>query len=63
MRKLILFVILSLCLTVPVSAAEFTAPPAPEEVEDLISADTESFGEGLWKIVKEALEKWEAQNK
>jgi stage III sporulation protein AE len=36
---------------------EFTPPTAPEDAQELMGAETESFGEGLWKILKEALPK------
>lgn len=52
---LILIVIITL-LTVPVSAMEFTAPVAPEDAQKFMPDDTESFGEGLWYVVKNALD-------
>lgn len=58
MRKLVLLVILTMVLSVPVSAMDFTAPSAPEDVQELMPADTETFSQGLWKIVKEALAKF-----
>lgn len=44
-----------LLLAVPVSAMEFTAPEAPEQVVDLIPESADSFGEGLWNVVIWAL--------
>lgn len=39
----------------PVSAMEFTAPEAPDEIQKYIPEDTMSFGEGLWYVVKSAI--------
>ncbi len=44
-----------LFLAVPVSAMEFTAPVAPEDAQKFMPEDTESFGEGLWYIIKNAM--------
>ena len=55
MRKvLMVFLILSV-LALPVSAAEFTAPTAPDHVQDLMPAQQESFGRDLWKLVQSAI--------
>ncbi len=42
-------------LVIPVSAVEFTAPEAPEDVQGLMPVNKESFGEGLWEVIKNAL--------
>lgn len=56
MKKLMLLFLLTFLLVTPVNAtASFTAPSAPEEVEKYMPEDTESFGEGLWHIVKAAM--------
>lgn len=55
MRRLLCFLIILFALALPVSAENFTAPTAPESAEDLMPADTESFAEGVWQIVTEAL--------
>lgn len=55
MRRLLCFLIILFALALPVSAADFTAPTAPESAEDLMPADTESFAEGVWQILTEAL--------
>lgn len=39
-----------------VCAMEFTAPEVPEHVQDYMPQDTESFGEGLWNIVKKGIQ-------
>lgn len=57
MRKGIILVILALLLVRPVSAMEFTAPTVPESAEEFMPAETESFAEGLWYVVKAAISK------
>ena len=57
MRRLLILLVLLSVLIIPVSAAEFTAPEAPEDVQDLMPADTETFGEGLWKVICAAVDK------
>lgn len=55
MRKAAIAVILIVLLTVPVSAMEFTAPEAPESAQELMPKEAQTFGEGLWQIVKSAI--------
>lgn len=57
MRRLLISAAMCIILTLPVSAMEFTAPEAPNSVQDLMPAQTESFGEGLWKVISSAFEK------
>lgn len=51
MKKVILAILLSILFTVPAGAVEFEAPAA-EQVEDLVPREADSFGEGLWNIIK-----------
>ncbi len=55
MRRAILGILLLLALAMPVSAMEFTAPEAPDSAQALMPAETESFGEGLWQVIKAAV--------
>lgn len=55
MRKLILVIIIISLLSSTVCAMEFTAPEAPDSVEKYMPEETESFGEGLWHIIKSAI--------
>lgn len=55
MRKLGILIAFLCLIAVPVSAMDYTAPKAPEEAEALMPVDTESFGEGLWKVVTSAV--------
>lgn len=61
MRKLIIGIILVLLVTVPVSAMEFTAPPAPDGVQQYIPQEQDSFAEGLWYIIKTAMSSWQPE--
>lgn len=56
MRKLALFILLLFLFIMPVSAMEFTAPKAPDAAQGLMPRDTESFGEGLWYVIKSSIE-------
>lgn len=61
MKKWILILLLLLGLTAPVQASELTAPEAPDSVQELMPAETESFGEGLWYVVTSAVKALEPQ--
>ena len=51
-------ILFSLCyLAVPVSATDFSPPSVPDAGEEYMPPDTESFSEGLWYIIKSAIEK------
>lgn len=55
MKKVFISLILIICLVIPVSAEEFTAPPVPDSGAYLFPEEPESFGEGLWAILQDAL--------
>lgn len=55
MRKILILLMILVLLVMPVSAMEFTAPEVPDSGRDLMPSETESFGEGLWKIIKNAV--------
>ena len=55
MKKIVLIIALIVLLAPTAHAMEFTAPPVPESAEDLMPQETETFSEGLWKILKEGL--------
>lgn len=61
MRKLLLLLMLLLITIQPVCAMDYTAPEAPEEAQDLMPAETESFGKGLWQIITEAVQQLEPE--
>lgn len=55
MRKVLILIMLSAFFIIPVSAMDFTAPTVPSAGQEYMPADTESFGEGLWYIIKKAI--------
>ena len=57
MKKIILIIAMLSLVIIPVSAFEFTAPEAPDIAEEYMPPDTESFSEGVWFVIKTALEK------
>ena len=46
-------------LVVPVNALDYTAPQVPESAEELMPAEIETFGQGLWKVISTAIGKLE----
>ena len=48
-------------LAAPVSAMEFTPPTAPSEALELMPAEKDDFGGGLWEIVRNALDNFAPQ--
>lgn len=57
MRGLAIFIVILLTLTVPAQAAELTAPPAPDGALEYMPEESETFAQGLWKILRSALQK------
>ena len=55
MKNLMLAVVMIPAITTPVSAMDFTAPEVPDSAQALMPVQTDSFGQGLIKILKEAL--------
>ena len=55
MKKFYILIILLSVLVLPVSAIEYTAPTVPDSANTYMPADTESFGEGLWYVIKVAV--------
>lgn len=57
MRKGIILLILLFAIVTPVSAMEFTAPTVPDSGQEFMPADIQSFGDGLWFVLKSAVNK------
>lgn len=57
MKRLLLILLVLAALQVPAYAAEISAPSAPDSVEDLMPYEPQTFGQGLWHIVRAAIEK------
>lgn len=54
MIRLTSIVFLILCLSLPVSAVEYTAPEVPDSGRKLMPAETQNFSEGLSELLREA---------
>lgn len=57
MKKVILLLLILSVLTTPVAALEITVPEVPEAAADIMPDEPESFGEGLWELLKAVIEK------
>lgn len=55
MKKVILVVVLIFGMSIPAYAADVTAPAAPNQVQDLMPPETESFADGLLFVVQSAM--------
>ena len=55
MSRILSMLLFLLLLAVPVKAMEFTAPEAPAEVADVVEDAADSFGQGLWNVVRYGL--------
>ena len=56
MRKILLALFCCLMLSIPVCAMEFEAPKVPEMGEKYMPEDTESFADGLWVVLRSAID-------
>ncbi len=57
MRRIILLILIAGFFIIPVKAMDFTAPEAPDDVEEYIPEDSQSFAEDLWFVIKTAISK------
>ena len=57
MKRIFLIVLLMCGLSMPARAEELAAPSAPDSALELMPSDTESFGEGLFYVIKNAVQK------
>lgn len=55
MRRVVLVFVVLCMIVLPVSAMEIEAPSVPEEARDLLPNQPETFGEGLWQVIKAAV--------
>jgi len=55
MSKFLLIIVLLTYFAVPVSAEPITAPAVPESGAQFMPEEKESFGEGLWEMIQDAL--------
>lgn len=54
MKKIMLVCLLLMAMAVPVSAQDYTVPPAPENASGLLPEDRDTFAEGLWYVITSA---------
>lgn len=57
MSKILIAAVLIILMVIPVSATEFTAPSAPESAQEYMPDSIQSFGDGLWYVIKTAIAK------
>ena len=55
MKKICLLFLLLPLLILPVHAEEFSAPDPPASVRDMVPEEPETFGEGLWYVIRSAV--------
>lgn len=55
MRRVILFLCLVLLLALPAAAVEMEAPAAPDSVAGIVPEKADSFGEGLWNVIRKTI--------
>ena len=55
MRRVLIFGLLVILLSLPVRAMDFSAPEPPPAAAELLPKEAESFGEGLWNVVSAGL--------
>ncbi len=60
MRRILLFLLLAIVLASPVEAMDFTAPEAPERVAGMVEEKADSFGEGLWNVIRATISRFDS---
>ncbi len=55
MKKLILLILLIFCMSTPVCATEIVPPDVPDAGEKYMPEDAQTFGEGLWYVIRSAI--------
>ena len=61
MRYVCFLVLLLSILVIPAKAADYTAPDPPSDVMDLLPAEKENFGKGLWQVISRAFAKMQPE--
>lgn len=52
MKRILMIMALLSVLAIPVGAVEYEAPPTPDSVAEIVPEEADSFGEGLWNVIK-----------
>lgn len=55
MKKMILMLALLSMMVLPVKGLDLQAPAVPESAQEMMPPEQESFGEGLWFVIKSAI--------
>lgn len=58
MKRIVLMILLCALLIPTVSAEEFTVPSAPESAQKYMPPEIQSFGEGLWFVLKKGMQEF-----
>lgn len=56
MRKIVLLIIMTCWLMIPAKAMEIEPPDVPDTAGQYMPENTESFGEGLWFVIRSAID-------
>ena len=56
MKRMIMLVVILCVLIVPAYGMELEAPEAPDSVTELVPEAADSFGEGLWNVIKASMQ-------
>lgn len=56
MRRILIFGFLVILMALPVCAMEFEAPPPPQSAAQYLPGEADSFGEGLWNVLRTAVQ-------
>lgn len=55
MKRWIVVLLMLFMLPQTVSALDYTVPTAPQSAQDLLPQETQTFGEGLWNVIRNAI--------
>lgn len=55
MRRILILLLLILVIAAPAKALDYTAPEAPDAAQQYMPEKVETFSDGLWYIIKEAI--------
>ena len=61
MKRILILVFVAALLTLPVSAMDFSPPPAPDFAEPYMPESTTSFSNDLWYIIKQTVKQFAPQ--
>ena len=59
MKRIVILVLLFTLIPFRVSALEISPPDAPESAQEYMPKETETFSEGLWYVIKQAISRFQ----